>query len=416
MRTQSHPHRFAMEGIFSYTATSMTKVITKLPRFATALTVCCVMQSAPLFAQAAHEKTAASAPKISAYVRAGSSTGLFAHDVSENDACFSGANVVFNASATASDYVFACQAKVKLSSCDTYKEAYTSSSWEKAYLGINLPCYSALRLWGGHALPLYLQGSYLTQLDVVSSGARWLKDGIGLQYRSDLVSLGVGITSDTTTRQYLYKGFKAASGLQLNFARYDIPLQIGATLLFDNYDAAAEDFAVEARDWTSAAFAQYKPAKWATLTAGYCINGAPVTTNTTFLFVEYYSKSANSEQLQHSHVVTLNSTWKLPLVTIEEEAEGAKSFDENFYSLYSTLRLKIPVGSYVTWLPAVQYFAVCKRDNADCNRESLVLYPRVQFESGRHLFSLGAKIEHRELESDSYHWIIKIPASYKYTL
>ena len=173
---------------------------------------------------------------------------------------------------------------------------------------------------------------------------------------------------------------------------------------------------VSERDWTAATFACYKPGKALALTAGYCINGSPVPINTTYGFVEYYSKSANSGSLSHCHVLTINSQWKAGPLTVEQEAEGARSFDDGYYSGYCTLRLKAPLGRAVTLAPSLQYFSVWKDGQAQMNRDCLVLYPRLYVTKGKHQFSLGGKFEHREMTADCYHWIFKLPAYYRYTL
>ncbi|MCR5723483.1 MAG: hypothetical protein K6G80_00180 [Treponema sp.] len=379
------------------------------------------LAGALLFACAGIRGYAAAEPKISAYVRAGSSTGLLTHDITDNDASFTGSNITFNASATSAHIVAAAQAKVKLSSADTYRELYTASSWEKAYLGFDIPAYPPLRVWGGHGLPLALSGGFFTQLDVYAAGTRWLKDGVALQHRGGLFSVGAGITSNTTTGRLLYKGIAAGGAVQFDGTGAGLPVQAGVALTLDNYDAAAHYFTVEERDVTCAAFLQYKPSRAVTVSAGYCINGAPVPLNTTYKFVEDYSKSANQTDVAHSHIVTLNSSWKIGAFSIDQEAEGAKSFDERYYTGYGLLRAKLPplhlgTEAALSFAPSVQYFAVVKHGDSDAGRDSCTLYPRFYLEKGRHQLSFGAKFEHREMQADSYHWIFKLPAYYKYTL
>ena len=366
------------------------------------------------------------AQTYSGYVRVGSSTGIFQHDVTDSDAKFLGNNIIFNNILTFPEFVVGAQAKVKIPTstvtggADTYKEVGASASWEKAYMGWNLPFYRPLRLWMGHAIPLYLPGSYLTQLDIISAGARWAKDGVALQYRGDIISGGVSVTASTTAYAF-FDDFQAGSNLQCNLKAYDIPLQIGATLSFKNsYD---DERSVSWRDWTSAIFAQYKPKfasdsvlKSLTLTAGYCINGAPVPTNATFKYVELYNTKKNAPELQHSHVVTVNTTIKISRITVDEEAEVAKSFDGGYYSLYSTVRVSVPVADWLKLQPTVQYFAVTNGNDSTRNRDSLTLFPRIVLENGPHQLMLGTKIEHRQMDADNYHWILKFPAYYRYTL
>ena len=336
------------------------------------------------------------------------------HDITANDASFSGSNATFNAVVTYPNAVVAAQAKIKLSSAETADDAGIAASWEKAYVGFDLPAYSALRLWGGHGMPLYLAGAYITQLDLITAGARWVKDGIAVQWHSNAVSFSAGMTATTTTHKFS-DGVQAGSGLQLDFAHYGLPLQLGATLVLDTYAAGSNDHSIEARSWTSAVFAQYKPSRAFTTAAGYTTNGAPVTTNATFGYVEFYNKSANNADLQHSHLITLNATARLAALTVAGEAEGGASFDGGYRSLYTGLRVTVPVATLIKLQPAVQYFGIYG-DNREKDRDCLVLYPRVVVEQGQHQFMLGAKIEHREMTSDSYHWIVKIPAYYRYTL
>ncbi|MDE6774282.1 MAG: hypothetical protein K2J14_06615, partial [Treponemataceae bacterium] len=105
-----------------------------------------------------------------AYVRVGSGTGIFQHDVTADDASFLGNNIIFNNVVTFPDFVLGAQVKLKIpvktttDGADTYKEVGVSASWEKAYLGWNLPFCKRVRLWIGHGMPMYLPGSYLSQL------------------------------------------------------------------------------------------------------------------------------------------------------------------------------------------------------------------------------------------------------------
>ena len=336
------------------------------------------------------------------------------YDASESDAGFAGANATFNAVATYPNAVVAAQAKIKLASADTADEAGVAASWEKAYVGFDLPVCPQVRLWGGHGLPLYLAGAYITQLDLITAGARWCKDGIAAQWKSGVVSCGAGVAAATTTHRFS-DGVQAGSGVQLDFSPHNLPLQLGATLLFDNYEAGSGEHGVHIRDWTSAVFAQYKPSRAFSAAAGYTINGAPVTTNATFGFVEYYNKSANNADLAHSHIATLNATARLGAVAIAGEAEGASSFDAGYRSLYAALRLTVPASFVAKFQPAVQYFGVYG-DERQKDRDCLVLYPRVVLENRHHQLMLGAKVEHREVSADRYHWIVKVPAYYRYTL
>lgn len=359
------------------------------------------------------------AQKYSGYIRVGSSTGIFQHDVTESDAKFLGNNIIFNNVLTFPDFVVGAQAKIKLPTstvtggADTYRQVGASASWEKAYMGMNLPVYKPLRVWLGHAIPLYLPGSYLTQLDIVSAGARWAKDGVAAQYRGDVVSFGASVTA-TTTAYAFFDDFQAGSAVQCNLNEYDIPLNVGVSLNFKNsYD---DEKSVSARDWTSAIFAQYKPDKMLTLTAGYCINGAPVPTNATFKYVELYNTKKNAPELQHSHVLTFNAVMHVGIVTVDEELEGAKSFDGGYYTLYTTLRASFPVAKWLKLQPTVQYFAVRKDADSTLDRDSLTLFPRIVLEKSHHQLMFGTKIEHRQMTADDYHWILKFPAYYRYTL
>lgn len=354
-----------------------------------------------------------------AYVRVGSGTGIFRHDVTADDASFLGNNIVCNNVVTFPDFVLGAQVKLKIpvkttaDGADTYKEVGVSASWEKVYLGWNLPFCKRVRLWLGHGMPLYLPGSYLSQLDIVSAGARWVKDGIAVQYRGDLVSFGAGLTAGTTAYAFS-DDLQAGSAAQVNLNGYGIPLEAGVSLTVKNsYDGSSS---FSARDLTGAVFAHYKPDNMFALTAGYCINGAPVPTNTTFKYVERYGSKDSPDELRHCHVLTCNALLRWGNVTVDEAMEGAKSFDGGYYSFYTTVRVSVPVADWLSVQPAVWYFAVRNDGNGSLDRDSLTLFPRVVLKKGPHQLMLGTKIERRQLTSDDYHWIFQFPAYYRYTL
>lgn len=354
-----------------------------------------------------------------AYVRVGSGTGIFQHDVTADDASFLGNNIIFNNVLTFPDFVVGAEAKLKIpvktttEGADTYKEVGASASWEKVYMGWNLPFYKPLRLWLGHGMPLYLPGSYLSQLEIISAGARWAKDGVAVQYRGEVLSFGASLTAGTTAYAF-YDDIQAGSAVQANLRAFGIPLDAGVSLNVKNSYDGKRSFS--ARDVTSALFAQYKPDSSLAVTAGYCINGAPVPTNTTFKFVEKYGGKGSPDALQHCHVLTFNSLVRLGGVTVDEAMEGAKSFDGGYYSFYATVRVSVPVTDWLSVQPAVWYFAVRNDENGSLDRDSLTLFPRVVFSKGAHQLIVGTKIERRQMTADDYHWILKFPAYYRYTL
>lgn len=362
----------------------------------------------------------ATAQKVSMYTRVGS-TGIIKKTLNEGDATFGGMYALFYGSVTLANATVVVKTRIKLSETAAWNELKTSAVLEKAYMGFDMPFLPELRVYGGKGYALTLPGGFFTLPELYGAGVRWGKDGIALNYRKGGLSCGANFTS-TTTATNLSEALQFGMGASFDFAAQglSVPLAIGVSALYDN--ALGGSSAGEAKDWTCAFFAQFKPksekdtfVSGLSVGAGYCINGSTMTSNATYKYVENYD-TFKTKALSYTHIFTLISKAKIGSVSVEEEAEWGTAFDEPYYSVYGGLRLKIPVTEILRLWPTAQYYCIFNGDDSSKSRDSLVLCPRVVAEKGHHLFSMGAVFEHRETGADTYCWNLKIPFYYKYTL
>lgn len=390
--------------------------------------------------------------KADIYFKIGSAE-LVVDDVSAgNDASFGGMYIQPYANIVSDSFHVGAKAKLRLTSADCWDELATYGAWEKAFVGVSLPVFKPLWAYGGHGYTFVLPGSFFTILDDYASGARYGKDGVGLQYKGGFVTAGVNFNSPYASSSSgaadLEDKLQIGSGISFNFKEFDIPLQLGASVIYDNaknYEKTTEktlsskkyetedgskvkiyestdvyDYGKlfqDERDYTASFFAQFKPSAAVSLSGGYTINGVAMTTSSSFKHVSNYSTS----DLKNSHIITLITRWRIRNggwlnLSIEQEAEGAKSFDNGYYSAYGALRFKQKIAGILNAYPQVMYYSIFNREDASKDRNSLVVYPRFSLEKGRHYFVAGFELEHREMEENLYHWIWSVPFYYKFTL
>ncbi len=368
--------------------------------------------------------------KADIYFKIGSA-GLVEDDVSAgNDASFGGMYIQPYASLVSDSFHVGAKAKLRLTSADCWDDLATYGAWEKAFVGVSLPVFKPLWAYGGHGYTFVLPGSFFTILDDYAAGTRYGKDGVGLQYKGGFVTAGVNFTSPYASSSSgaadLEDKLQIGSGISLNFKEFDIPLQLGASVIYDNSknSETLADKSVDygkllrdERDYTASFFAQFKPSAAVSLSGGYTINGVAMTTSSSFKHVSNY----NTADLKNSHILTLITRWRIRNggwlnLSIEQEAEGAKSFDNGYYSAYGALRLKQRISGPLSLYPQVMYYSIFNREDASKDRNSLVVYPRFTLEKGRHYFVAGFELEHREMEENLYHWIWSVPFYYKFTL
>ncbi len=379
------------------------------------------------------------------YVRTGSS-GIVQDNISEDDWSFGGLYSTWNGSVTLPELYNAkvvAKVKLKLSSSDTFDDMATSASWEKAWISFSLPVFQPIQLYGGKGFALVQPGSFFSLLEEYSDGSRWGKDGFGLTVGNDFFTYGLSFTINSTSSADLKDNLQLGSGLTLDFEKYQIPVKAGLSLIYDNgknYDSRSEqtlstktytaedgsqvriyetttvydygNLFTDERDYTPSIFIQANPMKGFTVSSGYSLNASALTTSSTFKRVANYK----TPDLYHSHLLTLISKLKFQGLAFEEEAEWAKSFDGDYYSIYGGLRSKIHLGGIFYGYPAVQYYKIFNGSDSSVSRDSLVLYPRLILEKGSHYFVIGTSFEHREVKENSYQWNFKLPLYYKLTL
>ena len=390
--------------------------------------------------------------KADIYFKIGSA-GLVEDDVSAgNDASFGGMYIQPYANIVSDSFHVGAKAKIRLTSAECWDELATYGAWEKAFVGVSLPVFKPLWGYGGHGYTFVLPGSFFTILDDYAAGTRYGKDGVGLQYKGGFVTAGVNFNSPYASSSSgaadLEDKLQIGSGISFNFKEFGIPLQLGASVIYDNaknYEKTTEktlsskkyetedgskvkiyestdvyDYGKlfqDERDYTASFFAQFKPSAAVSLSGGYTINGVAMTTSSSFKHVSNY----NTADLKNSHILTLITRWRIKNgdwlnLSIEQEAEGAKSFDNDYYSAYGALRLKQRISGPLSLYPQVMYYSIFNREDASKDRNSLVVYPRFSLEKGRHYFVVGFELEHREMEENLYHWIWSVPFYYKFTL
>ncbi|MBR1615776.1 MAG: hypothetical protein IJ673_09905, partial [Treponema sp.] len=314
--------------------------------------------------------------KADIYFKIGSA-GLVEDDVSAgNDASFGGmyiqpyANIVsdsFHVGAKAKLRLSGTKTKIRRASVDCWDDLATYGAWEKAFLGISMPFFKPLWGYGGHGYTFVLPGSFFTILDDYAAGTRYGKDGVGLQYKGGFVTAGVNFNSPYASSSSgaadLEDKLQIGSGISFNFKEFDIPLQLGASVIYDNAknSETLADKSVDygnlfqdERDYTASFFVQFKPGAAVSLSGGYTINGVAMTTSSSFKHVSNYSTS----DLKNSHIITLITRWRIRNgewlnLSIEQEAEGAKSFDNGYYSAYGALRLKQRISGPLSLYPQV---------------------------------------------------------------
>jgi len=368
--------------------------------------------------------------KADIYFKIGSA-GLVEDDVSAgNDASFGGMYIQPYANIVSDSFHVGAKAKIRLTSADCWDDLATYGAWEKAFVGVSLPVFKPLWGYGGHGYTFVLPGSFFTILDDYASGARYGKDGVGLQFKGGFVTAGVNFNSPYASSSSgaadLEDKLQIGSGISFNFKEFDIPLQLGASVIYDNAknSETLADKSVDygklfqdERDYTASFFAQFKPSAAVSLSGGYTINGVAMTTSSSFKHVSNYSTA----DLKSSHILTLITRWRIKggdwlNLSIEQEAEGAKSFDNGYYSAYGALRFKQKIAGILNAYPQIMYYSIFNREDASTDRNSLVVYPRFSLEKGRHYFVAGFELEHREMEENLYHWIWSVPFYYKFTL
>ncbi len=369
--------------------------------------------------------------KADIYWKVGSS-GIVENNVTEgNDASFGGMYAQINGNVVTDFFHVGAKAKMRLSSAECWDDLATYSSWDKAFLGISLPIYRPLWIYGGHGFVFTTPGSFFTILDDYGSGSRWGKDGLGFQVRGGFVTFGSSLTvpysSSSSSAPKLKEKLQIGSGVNFDFNEFGLPLNAGISLIYNNaknydYDSATKTYDYgrlfrDERDYTAAFFAQFKPSRTFSIGGGYTINGNPVNTSSSFKHVANY----NTADLAYSHVLTLISRVKIQSgewlnLSVEAEGEGAKSFDNDYYSAYGALRFKQNIAGILNAYPQIMYYSIFNRENASYDRDSLVIYPRLSLEKGRHYFVAGFQAEHREVSENSYDWIWSIPFYYKFKL
>ena len=341
--------------------------------------------------------------KSNIYVRTGS-TAAVKNDLRSNDWSFGGAYSLFRGSFTGENYEAVVQVKLKLKEADCVNELATVSSWEKAYVAFDLPAIPKLRIYGGHGFSLSQPGSFYSLPEEYAGGTRWGKDGIGFLWRHEFIQAGAAFSSGTSS--YTIKDeLQAGAGITFNFEKLNLPFESGFSLMIDKS---------KENEFSPSFFSRIRPNKNLTISAG-CVFFAPaMTSNSSFKRVENYNLSA----LDECRMAILISRLKLNAVTIEEEAECALSEEDDYYSLYLACRLSVALGTIFTVRPAVMYYAAGNTKDSEKSRDAFVLYPRAQvsFKKGKHVFSFGFQIEHREYAHNSYGRIFKLPFYYKYTL
>lgn len=384
--------------------------------------------------------------KSEIYVRSGSA-GIFKHNLTEKDISFGGVYSQFYGSISTNSFEVTAKAKMKLSSAESWDELQTSAEFSKGYAAFALPVFNSLWFYGGKGFVFVNPGAFFSIMEDYTDGSRYAKDGLGAIYKSDFISGGISFY--TTTDKYTVKDkLQLGAGISFDFKKFDLPLQAGVNLIYNNgknYETHTEkklsskpveledgtkakiyesttvydygNLFSDIRDYTSSINALYKPNKNITVSAGYAINATPMTTSVSFKRVENYKTPA----LNHSHILSLVSKWKIKSgdwlnLTIDEEMEGAKAFDEDIYSFYGALRFKQNIHGILNFYPSILYHTIFDRNNASYDRNSLTIYPRFTLEKGKHYFIIGTQFEHREVKENEYNWIWSIPFYYKFTL
>ncbi|MBR4629232.1 MAG: hypothetical protein IKO57_02150 [Treponema sp.] len=358
------------------------------------------------------------------------SAGVVEDNVSVgNDVSFGGMYAQIYADVSSDAFHVGAKAKMRVKSAECFDDLAVYSAWEKAFLGISLPVFRPIWVYGGHGYVFVIPGSFFTILDDYADGPRYGKDGLGFQFRSGFATFGASFNipyaASSSSAANLHDKLQIGTGASFNFASFGVPLQLGSSLIYNNAKNTetinkTTDYGHllrDERDYTASFFVQYKLGALATLSGGYTINGTALTTSSSFKHVENY----NTSELSHSHILTFISRWKIKSgsflnLSVEEEAEGAKSFDGEYYSAYGALRFKQNIAGILNAYPQIMYYSIFNRDDASKDRNSLVIYPRFTLEKGRHYFVAGFQLEHREVAEDSYNWIWSIPFYYKFTL
>ena len=347
--------------------------------------------------------------KISGYFRAGSASSNLDLNLTEGDVYFGGFNNIFSAKADFEHVVAEAKAKFSLTKTNDIDNLKAKGNWEKAYVAFDLPIFNPIRIWGGHGMPLALTGSYLTLVDSYFGsyyGARWIRDGIALQYRNEVLSAGAGLHIGED--EFSIKNeFKAGSALQFDFSKYEVPLQLGASAVFQNpLDGGTT---ISYRDWTFAAMGVFKAGSAFSLSAGYAFNSLPVTRSVAYKWVENYLAIS-----KYCHLATFNLNFKISSLSFIFESEGGKEFDGDYWSAYTGLRVKIPLNHIIAFEPTVQFFSIFNTDDDSLSRETLSLFPRLVFKSGHHQIMFGKKFEYRAVGDYNHHWVLRFPCYYRY--
>lgn len=360
------------------------------------------------------------------YVRTGSS-GWFCRDVSKADSSFGGAYSLFAGSVSSESFRLAAKAKMKLGSAQSAEELSSSASWEKAWAAFSVPALPELWVYGGHGFVLSVPGCFYSITDSdYADGARWGKDGLGVRWEGGAVQAGLAWSMGTSSAELRDK-LSLGAGVNADLSALDVPLSLGLSLTYDNARNSVSRTTVtdygrlfrDSRDYALSVFAQAKPVPDATVSAGYTLNAAPMVTSAIFKHVEFpkENKSAFSP-LDHSHVGVLVARVRALGATFDANVEAARAFDGGLWSLYAAVRAKRQVFEAGGWkfsaFPDARLFAIGGAGGD--GRRSLVLRPCVTAEAGRHYIKFGAEIERREVSDGVFHWLVSIPAYYKFSL
>lgn len=280
-----------------------------------------------------------------------------------------------------------------------------------------------LEVSAGKAYSYYLSGNYFQLAEIYTGATRWGKTGIGAKSEWNGFTFGLSLP---VTESYVkfkdYFGFGAGAGYDFSALSENIPVKLGASLLYTRTgaDYSSKDDITDGADYDfSESFSLYftpelegfisKPA----LTLTYSHNSAPFVSNAAYKNVANYSDS----DLKKSKFVSLNWRSYFGPVQFLAEGEAGHSVSGDMIPLYAGTQLLIPVIGKTVWFkPRFFYYAALDTKNDKNSRASFEFYPRVWITKGKYTFSAGADILHKEYEKDVWKWEWSVPVYLQYKI
>lgn len=288
---------------------------------------------------------------------------------------------------------------------------------KRAYIRVRPMGNEILEFSIGKLYSYYLPGNYFALSEIYTGSSRWGKTGVGLKFEKSGFTLGAALPVTESYAEFKSsRGFNGALGYDFKNLNENLPLKIGATLLYNHSETEVKDKPASIDDDFSFTGSinfskKFEESKFSfNTTLSYSWNSEPFVASSVFKNIASY----DAEGLNKSQFLSINQTLDFSKFKFTLEGEIGKSREKNWIPVYTGLLTVFKLTEEFSLRPRFFYYASLNSDDKDLGRQTFEFYPRVWFEKGKWIAAAGVDFSHFQTAPDKWEWHWKIPFIVEY--